>query len=120
MPESVENSSGAVDVVEIQITCGSADEAAMLAGALVESRLAACVQQFPIRSTYRWEGELQRDEEILLLVKTTARRFGDVRALVAGRHSYDVPAITAVPVVDGSAEYLDWVAAETNPGDDPT
>lgn len=109
----------ASDVIEIQITCGSQDEAVALAGVLVEARLAACVQQFPIRSTYRWDGELQQDDEILLLVKTTDARFDDVCRLVADRHSYDVPAITAVPVVNGSADYLDWVAAETNPDDDP-
>jgi len=107
------------DVVEVQITCGSEDEAAMLAGALVEARHAACVQQLPIRSTYRWDGAIQRDDEILLLVKTTAARLDSVRGLVAERHSYDVPAVTAVPVVDGSTEYLDWVAAETNHDDDP-
>lgn len=110
---------GSHDVIEIQITCGAEDEAATLAGALVEEELAACVQQFPIRSTYRWDGELQRDEEILLLVKTVAARFDDVQTLVAGRHSSDVPAITAVPVVAGSTAYLDWVAAETNPDGDP-
>lgn len=107
-------------VVEIQVTCGSEDEADLLAGALVEARLAACVQQLPIRSTYRWDGAIQRDDEVLLLVKTTAERLDGVRELVAARHSYDVPAITVVPVVDGSPEYLEWVAAETNPDDDPT
>ncbi len=109
--------------VEIQITCGSEDEAAALAGALVEARLAACVQQFPIRSTYRWDGELQRDDEILLLVKTTTARFDAARDLVLERHSYDVPAITAVPIVDGSEAYLRWIAAETgtaSPDDDPS
>ena len=108
--------------IEIQITCGSEGEAAELAGALVEARLAACVQQFPIRSTYRWDGDVQRDDEILLLVKTTGQRLDAVRDLVLGRHSYDVPAITVVPIVGGSEAYLRWVAVETGtavPDDDP-
>lgn len=101
--------------VEIQVTCGSIAEADRIGDALVEQRLAACVQQLPIRSTYRWEGEVQHDEEILLLVKTRAARFDDVASLVRELHSYDVPAITAVPIVHGSADYLAWIDAETSP-----
>ena len=101
------------DHVEIQITCGSVDEAGRIADALVDRRLAACVQQLPIRSTYRWEGAVQRDDEILLLVKTTALHFEAVAANVRALHSYDVPAITAVPIVRGSGEYLSWIDAET-------
>lgn len=101
------------DHIEIQVTCGSADEAARIADLLVERRYAACVQQHPIRSTYRWEGEVQHDEEILLLVKTRAARFDDVVATVRELHSYDVPAISAVPIVRGSADYLAWIDTET-------
>lgn len=100
------------DHVEIQVTCGSVGEADRIADALVERRFAACVQQVPIRSTYRWEGVVQHDDEILLLVKTTAARFDDVAAAVRELHSYDVPAITAVPVVRGSGNYLDWIDRE--------
>lgn len=99
--------------VEIQITCGSADEADRIADALVERRLAACVQQLPIRSTYRWDGAIHHDDEILLLVKTRAGRFDDVATTVRELHSYDVPAITAVPIARGSDDYLAWVDAET-------
>lgn len=101
------------DHVEIQITCGSVDEAQRIADALVERRLAACVQQLSIRSTYRWDGAIQHDDETLLLAKTRAARFDDVASLVAELHSYDVPAITAVPVVAGSDDYLEWIDAET-------
>jgi periplasmic divalent cation tolerance protein len=99
--------------VEIQITCGSVDEADRIAEALVERRFAACVQQLPIRSTYRWDGAIQHDEEILLLVKTRAARFDDVAATVRELHSYDVPAITAVPIALGSDDYIAWIDAET-------
>lgn len=100
-------------VVEMQVTCGDVDEARTIADALVERRLAACVQQVPIRSTYRWAGAIERDDELLLLVKTTADRADAVTAAVVEMHSYDVPAVTVVDVVDGSADYLDWVRAET-------
>ncbi|MFP5487072.1 MAG: divalent-cation tolerance protein CutA, partial [Acidimicrobiia bacterium] len=74
----------------------------------------ACVQQVLIRSTYRWEGEVRHDDEVLLLVKTRATRFDDVAAVVGELHSYDVPAVTAVPIVRGSADYLAWIDAETH------
>ncbi len=99
--------------VEAQITCGSEAEAESIARSLVERRFAACVQQLPIRSTYRWGGEMQRDDEILLLVKTIAERADDVCDLVMAMHSYDVPAVTFVPIVGGSADYMAWVDAET-------
>lgn len=99
--------------VEIQVTCGSVEEAGRIADALIDRRLAACVQQLPIRSTYRWDDEIQHDDEILLLVKTRAARFDDVAATVGELHSYDVPAITAVPIVHGSGDYLGWIDAET-------
>jgi periplasmic divalent cation tolerance protein len=100
--------------LEIQVTCGGAAEAARIAALLVEQRLAACVQQLPIHSTYRWQGEIEHEDEILLLVKTTPDRYVDVERVVLDAHSYDVPAITAVPIVAGSQEYLDWVVAETS------
>lgn len=99
--------------VEIQITCGSVEEADTIAGALVERRLAACVHQLPIRSTYRWQGAVERDDEILLLAKTTAGQVEPARALVHGLHSYDVPMFTVVEITDGSDEYLDWIRSET-------
>ena len=97
--------------VEIQVTCGSTEEADRIAEALVERRLAACVQQLPIRSTYRWDGAVRHDDEILLLVKTRAGRFEAVATLVAELHSYDVPAVTAVPIVAGGDDFLEWIDA---------
>lgn len=105
--------SSEVSAIEVQVTCGSSGEADAIAEALIAGRLAACVQQFPMRSTFRWEGEVQHDDEVLLLVKTTTARFDAVRELVLERHSYDVPAVTAVPIVAGSDEYLAWIVAET-------
>lgn len=101
------------DVVEIQVTCGSPDEARSIADALVGRRLAACVQLLPISSTYRWNGAVERDDEVLLLVKTTARRVGEVEATVHELHTYDVPAFTVVEIATGSDDYLAWLRAET-------
>jgi len=105
----------AVDLshVEMQITCGSTDEADRIAHALVTARLAACVQQLPIRSVYIWNDEVCNDTEILLLVKTTSDRISDIVDTVVDLHSYDVPAISAVPIVAGTTEYLDWVTDMT-------
>ena len=104
---------GEFEHVEIQVTCGSTEEADRIADALVDRRLAACVQRLPIRSTYRWDGAVQHDDEILLLVKTRAARFDAVAAAVRELHSYDVPAITAVPILLGSGDYLAWIDSET-------
>ena len=85
-----------------------------LAGLLIEKRLAACVNILaPCRSTYRWKGAVQHDEEHPLLIKTTAERYPELeRALRAG-HPYELPEIIAVPIERGLPAYLDWVAAET-------
>ena len=104
-----------MEFVEIQITCGSDTEADTIADALVDRRLAACVQQLPIRSTYRWQGAIERDVETLLLVKTTAAHIDAVREAVAHLHSYDVPAFTVVALADGSPDYLAWLRDETTP-----
>lgn len=99
--------------LEILITCGSDDEAHTIATALVEARVAACVKAMPIRSVYRWDGALQDDSEVLLIVTTTSERYDDVVDIATRLHSYEVPAVTALPVVVGTAPYLDWVTAET-------
>jgi periplasmic divalent cation tolerance protein len=96
------------DYAEIQVTCGSIDEAASIARALVESRLAACVQAVSIASVYEWDGNVTEDDEVLLLVKTRADRFGAVADFVTAVHSYDLPAITMVPL-NGTPEYLAWI-----------
>jgi periplasmic divalent cation tolerance protein len=85
-----------------------------LAEALIQKRVAACVNILaPCRSVYRWKDAVQHDEEHPLLIKTTAERYPELeRALQAG-HPYELPEIIAVPVERGLPAYLDWVAAET-------
>ena len=85
-----------------------------LAEALVSGRLAACVNVLaPCRSVYRWKGALQNDEEIPVLVKTTAARYPALEAAIRANHPYELPEIVALPVERGLAAYLSWVAEET-------
>ena len=92
-------------------TAGSDEEARAIAGALVRRRLAACVNILPgARSVYRWKGEIQEDEERLLLIKSSRRLFPAVREAIRELHSYDVPELLALPVEDGDPAYLGWLA----------
>jgi len=85
-----------------------------LAETLVGERLAACVNLVgPVRSIYRWDGAIQKDDEILAVIKTTAARFDAMAARLRELHPYQVPEIVALPVGAGHAPYLDWVRAET-------
>ena len=87
-----------------------------LAEALVEQRLAACVNILaPCRSVYRWKGAVQRDEEHPLLIKTTEERYPALEAAIRAAHPYELPEIVAVPIERGLPAYLDWVAAQTTP-----
>jgi len=94
-------------------TCPDAASAQALARALVDERLAACVNRVPgVRSTYRWQGEVIDDGEELLLIKTTAARLPALKARLPQLHPYEVPELVAVPVADGHDAYLDWVRAQ--------
>ena len=98
---------------QVLTAAGSEAEAAALADALLDRRLAACVQVVgPIRSRYRWRGEVESAEEWLLLVKTTAAAVDEAMAEIGRRHSYETPEVTATPIVAGSAGYLGWIDAE--------
>jgi uncharacterized protein involved in tolerance to divalent cations/enamine deaminase RidA (YjgF/YER057c/UK114 family) len=107
-----------VGPVEVQVTCGSADEAAAIGQRLVEGGLAACVLSVPVASVYEWDHQVQHDDEVLLLVKTRAERFAEVAEVVTTMHSYDLPAITMVPM-SGTAGYLDWVGRQVQRRDEP-
>ena len=91
-------------------TSGSMDEANRLAGALVERRLAACVNVTgPITSVYRWQGKVERAEEWLLIIKTTAGVADSVADAVKELHSYELPECVVLPIEGGSEAYLEWV-----------
>jgi periplasmic divalent cation tolerance protein len=98
----------------ILTTAGSHEEAGKIAHALVERRLAACVNIVPqIESVYRWQGKVETAQEWLLLIKTQAKLFELIRDAVKELHSYDLPECVMLEVSDGSQEYLDWVAENT-------
>ena len=97
-------------MIVVMTTVGSEEEGIRLARALVEGRIAACVQVLPkMTSVYRWKGELQEDSEHLLLIKTVAENFAAVEEYLKANHSYDEPEIVALPASYVSDGYLQWV-----------
>jgi periplasmic divalent cation tolerance protein len=100
------------DAIVVFMTAASGEEAARLADMLVGAHLAACVQILPeMESVYRWQGKIERQPEVLLLVKTTMNKFEELEREVRALHSYDTPEIVAVPVTAGSTPYLQWLAS---------
>ena len=98
------------DKILVLTMVGSKDEARKIGRALVERRLAACVNLVPqVRSIYRWKGQIEEAEEWLLILKTTRAAFERVREAILELHSYDVPECVSVAVDDGSEEYLSWI-----------
>lgn len=95
-------------------TAPDAETAAQVARALVTDRLAACVNVIPgLRSFYEWEGEVQDDQEVQLLIKTRSSRTEKLEARIRELHPYDVPEILFLTIGGGSADYLDWIRQTT-------
>lgn len=96
-------------------TCGSEEEAGKIAQYLVENRLAACVSVMSqVRSTYRWQSKVESAWEWLVVVKTTAENWSQVRDAIRGLHSYEVPECIVIPIEDGSESYLQWIDDSVN------
>jgi len=92
------------------------DSAGRLAHALIEKRLAACINVLsPCRSVYRWQGKTEDAEEFPMLIKTTLERYAELEAAIRAGHPYELPEIIAVPLAAGLPAYLEWVASETKP-----
>jgi periplasmic divalent cation tolerance protein len=93
-------------------TVGTREDAERIAEALVERRLAACVNVVPgLVSVYRWKGKVEKEGELLLVIKTRSERVDELRkALLGGLHPYEVPELVVLPVAGGHAAYLDWIA----------
>jgi periplasmic divalent cation tolerance protein len=101
------------DKIVVLTTCASAEEAEKIARVLVEKRLAACVNVLGgVRSFYRWKGTLEDASEWLLLIKSKRELFAQLRAALEAAHSYEVPEIVVLPIIDGSAAYLSWLDAQ--------
>jgi periplasmic divalent cation tolerance protein len=99
------------DYIQVLTTTGSEEEAERISAALVDRRLAACVQTLgPIASRYRWRGEVEQAREWLCLAKTEASRYAEVEAAIRELHSYEEPEVIATPIVAGSAGYMAWIS----------
>jgi periplasmic divalent cation tolerance protein len=105
----------AKDAIVVFMTAASGEEAERIAEMLVEARLAACVQILPeMKSVYRWQGKIERQAEVLLIAKTTRLKFPELERRVRTSHSFEIPEIVAIPVIAGSAPYLQWLLSVTN------
>ncbi|MFB9469197.1 divalent-cation tolerance protein CutA [Nonomuraea salmonea] len=104
------------EFLEVHVTVPDRDVADRIAAAVVGERLAAGAQLVaPITSVYWWRGEMRRADEWLLFMKTTGERFEELAATIRRLHSYEVPQIIAVPLVAGTADYLEWIRREADP-----
>jgi periplasmic divalent cation tolerance protein len=102
------------EFIAVLVTCGSEEEALKIAHSLVDERLAACVNLIsPVRSFYRWEGKIWDEKEWILIIKTQRRRFEQLEKKVKSLHSYSVPEIISLPIVEGSSSYLKWLEEMT-------
>jgi len=96
----------------ILCTCPNSAIAEQLASLLVEQRLAACINIVPgLTSIYRWQGKIEKDTEVLLLIKTTQDRYAGVESAIQQHHPYELPEIIAVTVDEGSPDYLRWITS---------
>ena len=101
------------DKIVVLSTASSAAEAETIARRLVDERLAACVNVVTgVRSFYRWKGKIEDSSEWLLVIKSSRGRFEELRAALEKLHSYDVPEVIALPVVEGTKNYLNWMEGE--------
>ena len=104
------------EFVVILVTASSLEEARKIAAVLLDKRKAACVNILPrVHSSFWWQGKIDKVEESLLVIKTTAPSTQAVIELVKANHSYTVPEIIAVPIVGGNPDYLDWINREVQP-----
>ena len=99
-----------VNPVIVLIATATKDEAESIGKQLVEKKLAACTNIIPnIRSLFIWDKQFCEEDEVLLIVKSIHGKVGEIVTIVKELHSYDVPEIIAIPIIDGSKDYLDWL-----------
>lgn len=94
-------------------TCSDKEAAKSIATLLLEERLAACVQMFPIESMYVWNGEVCDDSEVALLIKAKSEHFARIADAIKSNHSYETPEIIQIPITNGLPEYLKWIEEAT-------
>jgi periplasmic divalent cation tolerance protein len=104
------------DKIVVLSTCDSEEQAERVARALVEQRLAACVNILPgVRSIYRWKGQVEDASEWLLVIKSRRGLMDQLRAAISKIHTYEIPELLALPVVEGAENYLAWLDRELDP-----
>lgn len=116
MPEHDDSTlTPAAQAVIVYVTTASTEEAERIADEIVGARLAACANILPgMTSVYRWQSELKRDSEVVLLLKTRAALVKRLTERVTELHSYDCPCVVALPVTEGSPAFLRWISDETS------
>ena len=98
----------------VYMTASSPEEASTIGRTLVEERLSACVNLIgPMTAIYRWQGEIETANEIVIIAKTRDELVEALTARVKALHSYDCPCVVVLPIAGGNSEFLDWIAAET-------
>ena len=103
-----------MDIIVIYCTVPNKKLAKSITKVLMKHRLAACVSMIEnVRSTFSWEGELCEEKEVLLMIKTRRTNYGKVKLVIEDMHTYSVPEIIALPIVDCSEDYLKWLVHET-------
>jgi len=102
------------DCIVIFVTVPNKEEAEKISSALIEQELIACANILPgVSSVFKWKGEICREQEIMLIIKSIPEKFESIASRIKELHSYEVPEIIALPVVNGSKDYLDWVREST-------
>jgi len=96
----------------VLVTAASEVEAKSIATALISDKLAACVSIMPIRSLYTWNDQIHDEAEWQLIIKTDLSQFAQIEAKIQSIHSYDVPEMIALPIVQGSQPYLQWITEQ--------
>jgi len=101
------------DYLVVLVTASSEDQARQIGRVLLEKKLAACVNLIPVKSMFVWEGKINDESEVLMIIKSTSAVFQDkLIAAIKENHSYQVPEIISLPIVLGSADYLKWISDE--------
>ena len=114
MPNADGGDAASARCVAAMVTTPNREVATSLARALLGKRLCACVNLVPgIESLYVWDGAVQQDKEVLMVIKSTEAKLPEIADVVANLHPYDVPEVVGMPIVGGHAPYLDWVRKET-------
>lgn len=100
----------------VYIACKTVQEARKIAGYCVENRLAACGNILPnMESVYWWDGQINNEDETVLILKSTEGQYPELEKAVKANHSYECPCIVAIPIINGFAPYLNWIKTETKP-----